>query len=82
MIKAISAVVFAALAALAVTTLPGFAPQVKASAPAALAKSDRLPAAGLDCAEQSWPNLPASCLHRADSGLPVSQARLVIPNRS
>ena len=42
MIKALSAVAVAALVAAALTVLPGFAPQVAASTPQALAKGDRL----------------------------------------
>jgi len=42
MIKAISAVAIAAFVAAALTILPGFAPQVEASVPQALAKGDRL----------------------------------------
>src|SRR6202051_5333170 len=48
MIKALSAVAIAAFVAAALTVLPGFAPQVEASVPHALAKGDRLdiPTAG------------------------------------
>ena len=42
MIKALSAIAIAAFVAAALTVLPGFAPQVEASVPAALAKGDRL----------------------------------------
>src|ERR1700761_1279864 len=42
MIKALSAVAVAAFVAAALTVLPGFAPQVEASTPQALAKGDRL----------------------------------------
>jgi hypothetical protein len=42
MIKALSAVAVAAFIATALTVLPGFAPQVEASVPVALAKGDRL----------------------------------------
>jgi len=42
MIKALSAIAFAALIATALTILPGFAPTVEASVPQALAKGDRL----------------------------------------
>src|SRR4029453_16574073 len=67
MIKAISAVAFAALIAAALTVLPGFAPQVEASVPVALAKGDRLGAkqVGRDCSENAWPNFEASCLRAA-----------------
>ena len=42
MIKAFSAIAAAAFIAAALTVLPGFAPQVEASVPQALAKGDRL----------------------------------------
>src|SRR5467141_2036632 len=42
MIKALSAIAIAACIAAALTVLPGFAPQVEASVPQALAKADRL----------------------------------------
>ena len=42
MIKALSAAAIAAFIAAALTVLPGFAPQVEASVPRALAKADRL----------------------------------------
>ena len=64
MIKAFSAVAFAALIAAALTVLPGFAPQVEASVPVALAKGDRLDIeqVGRGCSQQAWPNFEASCL--------------------
>ena len=42
MIKALSAIAVAAFVAATLTVLPGFAPQVEASVPQALAKGDRL----------------------------------------
>ena len=42
MIKTFSAIAIAAFIAGALTILPGFAPQVEASVPVALAKGDRL----------------------------------------
>lgn len=79
MIKALSAVAIAAFMALAITVLPGFAPQVEASTTTApLAKADRLDvnAAGVNCSQKAWPNFEASCLKRADRGA-VQEARLV-----
>jgi hypothetical protein len=80
MIKAFSAIAIAALIAAGLTILPGFAPQVEASVPVALAKSDRLDirAVGRDCSEQAWPNFEASCLRSAATKAPgVREARLV-----
>jgi hypothetical protein len=65
--------------------LPGFAPQVEASVPQALAKGDRLDirAVGKDCSQQAWPNFEASCLRAAGSkSSTVKEARLVTANRT
>ena len=61
MIKAFSAIAAAAFIAAALTVLPGFAPQVEASVPQALAKGDRLDirTVGKDCSQQAWPNFEA-----------------------
>lgn len=78
MIKAVSAIAIAAFAAAALTVLPGFAPQVEASVPTALAKSDRLDLRGAaGCANEMWPNISAACLRRADAGSPVREARRI-----
>jgi hypothetical protein len=84
MLKALSAIAIAAVAAAALTVLPGFAPQVEASTPPALAKSDRLDVkpVGRDCSEQAWPNFEASCLRQAVSKTTVKQARLVTADRT
>jgi hypothetical protein len=84
MIKAISAIAVAAIVAAAITILPGFALQVEASVPAALAKSDRLDVrpVGRDCSQQAWPNFEASCLRSASSkAAPVREVRLVSAER-
>ncbi|HUN99934.1 MAG TPA: hypothetical protein VMU69_27335 [Bradyrhizobium sp.] len=75
MIKALSAVAVAAILAAGLTLLPAFTPQVEASVPQPLAKSDRLDIHP-DCAQQSWPNFDASCLRSASNGS-VRQARVV-----
>ena len=79
MIKALSAVAVAAFIAAALTILPGFAPQVSASTPVALAKGDRLDIrpAGTTCSQQTWPNIEASCLRTAGSKTTVREVRLV-----
>ena len=84
MIKAISAVAVAACIAAALTVLPGFAPQVEASVPQALAKGDRLDIhpVGRNCSEQAWPNFDASCLRSASTKKQVRQARLVTADRT
>ncbi|MEH2534475.1 hypothetical protein V1277_006230 [Bradyrhizobium sp. AZCC 1588] len=84
MIKAFSAIAAAAFIAAAMTVLPGFAPQVEASVPHALAKGDRLDirTAGKDCSQQAWPNFEASCLRAAGSKAVVREARLVTADRT
>jgi hypothetical protein len=84
MIKALSAVAIAAFAAAALTVLPGFAPQVEASVPHALAKGDRLDihAVGTGCSQNAWPNFEASCLRIAGSKTAIRQARLVTADRT
>jgi hypothetical protein len=84
MIKALSAVAVAAFIAAALTVLPGFAPQVEASVPVALAKGDRLDIkqAGRGCSEQAWPNFEATCLRTATGKDIVREARLVTADRT
>jgi hypothetical protein len=81
MIKALSAIAIAAFVAAALTVLPGFAPQVEASVPAPLAKADRLDVRSGGCAQQSWPNIEASCLRVPGSKVLVREARLVTAER-
>ncbi len=82
MIRTLSAIAVAALVAAAMAILPGFAPQVEASVPQALAKGDRLDIRPADCATQSWPNFAASCLRTTGSRASVGQVRLVTANRT
>jgi hypothetical protein len=85
MIKAISAIAVAALIATALTILPGFAPQVEASVPQALAKADRLDVrtVGKDCSQHAWPNFEASCLRAVGTkAAPIREARLVTADRT
>ena len=84
MIKALSAVAVAAFIAAALTVLPGFAPQVEAGVPVALAKGDRLDIrqVGRDCSEKAWPNFEASCLRAAGTKTMIRQARLVSADRT
>jgi hypothetical protein len=84
MIKALSAIAIAAFVAAALTILPGFAPQVEASVPVALAKSDRLDVrpVGRDCSQQAWPNFEAACLRSAAAkNANIREARLVTAER-
>ena len=83
MIKALSAIIVAAFIAAALTVLPGFAPQVEASVPQALAKGDRLDvhAVSPNCSQKAWPNFEASCLRVAGSKTVIREARLVTADR-
>jgi hypothetical protein len=84
MIKTLSAVAIAAFVAAALAVFPGFAPEVEASVPHALAKGDRLDIhpVGRDCSQQSWPNFETSCLRVAGSKTAIRQARLVTADRT
>jgi hypothetical protein len=84
MLKAISAIAVAVFVAAALAVLPGFAPQVEASVPQALAKGDRLDIRplGRDCSQQAWPNFEASCLRVAGSKTVIRAARLVSADRA
>ena len=84
MIKTLSAIAIAAFIAAALTVLPGFAPQVEASVPVALAKADRLDirTAGPSCSQQAWPNFEASCLRVAGTKTMIREARLVTADRT
>jgi hypothetical protein len=83
MIKSLAALAIFALLGASVIALPGFAPQVKADEPVALAKADRLAIRPVvrNCSSQVWPNFEASCLRDGGSGIPVHQARLVTARR-
>jgi hypothetical protein len=84
MIKAFSAIGIVAFVVAAVAVLPGFAPKVEASVPVPLAKGDRLDThqVGLNCSQQTWPNIEASCLREAGSKMLVGGARLVTAERA
>ena len=59
-------------------------PQVEASVPQALAKTDRLDIrpTGRDCSQQAWPNFEVSCLRVAGSKTMIRHARLVTTDRT
>ena len=84
MIQTLSAIAIAAFVAAALTVLPGFAPQVEASVPVALAKADRLDvrSVGRECSQKAWPNFEASCLRVAGSKTMIREARLVTADRT
>ena len=84
MIKFLSAAAVAAFIAAGLTVLPGFAPQVEAGVPQALAKGDRLDIRpiGPDCSRQAWPDFEASCLRAVGTRKPVREARRVTADRT
>lgn len=69
----LAVVVFAAL----VLVLLGFARQVEAGEPVALARGDKLTAASADCAREDWPNISAACLRRGDANPVLTHVRVV-----
>jgi hypothetical protein len=83
MFKSFMALAIFALLGASVIALPGFAPQVKASETAALAKADRLAIRPMvrDCSGQVWPHLNSSCLRDGGSGIPIREACLVTARR-
>ncbi|MCK7473411.1 MAG: hypothetical protein MZV49_07540 [Rhodopseudomonas palustris] len=84
MIKALAAIAIAAFIAAALTILPGFAPEVEAREPIALAKGDRLDIrpVGRNCSEQAWPHFEASCLRTAGTKtLTIREVRMVTTER-
>jgi hypothetical protein len=79
MIKFLMPLAIMALLGAAVIAIPGFAPEANADETVALAKADRLPLRPIirSCSSEIWPNLGASCLRDALSGMPVQEARLI-----
>lgn len=82
-VRAIPAFAITAFAAVAITLLPSFAPQVEAGVPHAMAKADKLKVVKMEgaCAEQNWPNIDVSCLKGARAESPIKQVRLVTTDR-
>jgi hypothetical protein len=82
MVKSLVALVIFVLLGASVIALPGFAPRVEAHEAAVLAKGDRLKvrASAVNCARETWPDLPATCL-QSSSGGKIQEARLVTARR-
>ena len=83
MVKSLIALAIFGLLGAAVVALPGFAPQVEAREPVALAKGDRLdirPVAGI-CSQQVWPSFDTSCLRNSEPGVMIREIRLVTARR-
>ena len=68
--RGILAIVAIAMSAAAVLALPGFSPEVEASAPPAVQKSDRLDFRPIDtgCSQQTWPYYEPKCLRDRTQG--------------
>ena len=79
MIKSLIALAIFGLLGAAVVAVPGFAPQVEAGEPVALAKGDRLDIRSVAriCSRQVWPNFDTSCLRNSEPGVVVRKVRLV-----
>jgi hypothetical protein len=84
MMKTISAVAVAAIAAAIFVAFPSLSFQVEARTPASAVKSDRLDIRplGVACSEQAWPYIEGRCLRdqRAASGQ-VRTVRQIAPER-
>jgi hypothetical protein len=83
--KALSAIAAAAFGAALVLALPGFSPEVEASTPAPVVKSDRLDiqpaAAAPDCSQQAWPYYGADCLRSTRANAQPRAVRVVTTDR-
>jgi hypothetical protein len=83
MIKSLAALAIFGLMGAAVVALPGFAPQVEAREPIALAKGGRLDIRSVarNCSQQVWPSFDTSCLRNGEPGAMIREARLVTARR-
>ena len=63
--RGILAIAAITMSAAAVLALPGFSPEVEASAPPTVQRSDRLDyqPTGIACSERAWPYYEPKCLH-------------------
>jgi hypothetical protein len=83
MVRSFAALVVFTLLGAAVIALPGFAPKVKASESAVLAKADRLMVLSVpvNCSKEVWPDLSLACMQRTGPGENIPEARLVTTRR-
>ena len=83
MAKSIAASILFALISASIIALPGFAPEVEAGEAVALAiqETGMVQSAAVNCLNEVWPNLPASCLQRTGSAGKITEARLVTTRR-
>jgi hypothetical protein len=83
MIQSITALAIFGLLGAAVVALPDFSPRLEASETIVSAKEDRpnIRPIARNCSQQVWPNFDASCLRSEDTGLMISEVRLVTARR-
>jgi hypothetical protein len=83
MIQSITALAIFGFLGAAVVVLPDFVPRLDASETIVFVKGDRLNIRPIaqNCLQQVWPNFDASCLRSRESGLMISEARLVTARR-
>ncbi len=84
MFRGLSAIGAAALGAAVILALPGFSPEVAASAHAPVVKSDRLDLrpTGKACSQQAWPYYETVCLRdRSQTGNQARTVRQVTTDR-
>ena len=83
-IRVIMAIAAMALGAAAVLALPGFSPEVEASAPAALQKAERTDVrpAAVDCRQQAWPYYGHECLRDSSKAGQDRPIRVVAVDRT
>jgi hypothetical protein len=85
MIKTVTAVAVAAIAAACFVAFPSLSPQVEASAPVPGAKGDRADVRplGIDCGQKAWPYFDAACTRDARNPLAgPNQVRVILANRA
>jgi hypothetical protein len=82
MIQSIAALAIFGFLGAAVALLD-FAPRLEASEATAFVKGDRpnIRSIAQNCSQQIWPNFDATCLRSGESGLMISEARLVTARR-
>ena len=83
MIKSLIALAIFGLLGAGAVVLSGFASQIEAREPIALAKGNRLDIqrVAINCSQQVWPNFNTSCLRNSESGVTLREARLVNARR-
>lgn len=84
MLKALSAIAVAAVAAAVFVVFPSLSPEVVASTPVPGAKTDRLDTRplGAACSQRAWPYFEASCLRDVRAGMGEARdVRMVVMHK-